>query len=165
MVPANDDNTDSTEATSDTNKKEREPARLTPMPGWLMKWWIPILLALILLAAGWLLASIWRMPPRPVLWWTINPYWPPSWPFNYHWPSKDAMALCATIAGGGFAFSAWQQRSHDNAAKAKQQRNAKTTGSAANIFTSSSDRRIPDCDSAQLHYSPNWQILRLIAIF
>lgn len=120
MVPANDDNTDSTEATSDTNKKEREPARLTPMPGWLMKWWIPILLALILLAAGCFLASIWRMPPRPVLWWTINPYWPPSWPFNYHWPSKDAMALCATIAGGGFAFSAWQQRSHDNAAKAKQ---------------------------------------------
>lgn len=120
MVPADDEHMDSTEATSDTNKKEREPARLTPMPGWLMKWWIPILLALILLAAGWLLASIWRMPPRPVLWWTINPYWPPSWPFNYHWPSKDAMALCATIAGGGFAFSAWQQRSHDNAAKAKQ---------------------------------------------
>lgn len=124
MVPANDDNTDSTEATSDTNKKEREPARLTPMPGWLMKWWIPILLALILLAAGWFLASIWRMPPRPVSWWTINPYWPPSWPFNYHWPSKDAMALCATIAGGGFAFSAWQQRSHDNAANAKQARAA-----------------------------------------
>lgn len=114
MVPADDEHMDSTEATSDTNKKEREPARLTPMPGWLMKWWIPILLALILLAAGWLLASIWRMPPRPVLWWTINPYWPPSWPFNYHWPSKDAMALCATIAGGGFAFSAWQQRSSDN---------------------------------------------------
>ena len=124
MVPADDEHMDSTEATSDTNKKEREPARLTPMPGWLMKWWIPILLALILLAAGWLLASIWRMPPRPVLWWTINPYWPPSWPFNYHWPSKDAMALCATIAGGGFAFSAWQQRSHDNAANAKQARAA-----------------------------------------
>ena len=124
MVPADDEHMDSTEATSDTNKKEREPARLTPMPGWLMKWWIPILLALILLAAGWFLASIWRMPPRPVSWWTINPYWPPSWPFNYHWPSKDAMALCATIAGGGFAFSAWQQRSHDNAANAKQARAA-----------------------------------------
>ena len=117
MVPADDEHMDSTEATSDTNKKEREPAGLTPMPGWLMKWWIPILLALILLAAGWFLASIWRMPPRPVSWWTINPYWPPSWPFNYHWPSKDAMALCATIAGAGFAFSAWQQRSHDNAAR------------------------------------------------
>ena len=124
MVPADDEHMDSTEATSETNKKEREPARLTPMPDWLMKWWIPILLALILLAAGWFLASIWRMPPRPVLWWTINPYWPPSWPFNYHWPSKDAMALCATIAGGGFAFSAWQQKSHDNAVKEKEQARA-----------------------------------------
>ena len=124
MVPADDEHMDSTEATSDTNKKEREPARLTPMPGWLMKWWIPILLALILLATGCFLASIWRMPPRPVLWWTINPYWPPSWPFNYHWPSKDAMALCATIAGGGFAFSAWQQRSHDNAIREEERTRA-----------------------------------------
>ena len=120
MVRANDDNTDSPEATSDTNKKKREPGRLTPMPDWLMHWWTPLLLAGILLAAGCFLASIWRMPLRPVSWWKINPYWPPSWPFNYHWPSKDAMALCATIAGGGFAFSAWQQRSHDNAANAKQ---------------------------------------------
>ncbi|WP_297907834.1 hypothetical protein [uncultured Actinomyces sp.] len=94
--------------------------RLTPMPPWLMHWWTPLLLAGILLAAGSFLASIWRMPLRPVSWWTINPYCPPSWPFNYHWPSKDAMALCVTIAGAGFAFSAWQQRSHDNAANAKQ---------------------------------------------
>ena len=120
MVPADDEHTDSTEAASNTDKKKREPARLTSMPGWLMHWWTPILLAGILLAAGCFLASIWRMPLRPVSWWKINLYWPPSWPFNYHWPSKDAMALCATIAGGGFAFSAWQQRSHDNAANAKQ---------------------------------------------
>lgn len=90
-------------------------ARLTPMPSWLMHWWTPLLLAGILLATGCFLASIWRMPLRPVSWWKINLYWPPSWPFNYHWPSKDAMTLCATIAGAGFAFSAWQQRSHDNA--------------------------------------------------
>lgn len=89
-------------------------ARLTPMPSWLMHWWTPLLLAGILLAAGCFLASIWRMPLRPVSWWKINLYWPPSWPFNYHWPSKDAMTLCATIAGAGFAFSAWQQRSHEN---------------------------------------------------
>lgn len=120
MVPADDEHTGSTEATRNTNKKEREPARLTPIPGWLMKWWIPILLALILLAAGCFLAAIWRMPLRPVSWWKINLYWPPSWPFNYHWPSKDAMALCATIAGAGFAFSAWQQRSHDNAARERE---------------------------------------------
>ena len=117
MVRANDDNTDSPEATSDTNKKKREPGRLTPMPDWLMHWWTPLLLAGILLAAGCFLASIWRMPLRPVSWWKINLYWPPSWPFIYHWPSKDAMALCATIAGAGFAFSAWQQRSHDTAAR------------------------------------------------
>lgn len=91
--------------------------RLTSMPPWLMHWWTPLLLAGIILAAGCFLASIWHMPLRPVSWWTINPYWPPSWPFNYHWPSKDAMALCATIAGAGFAFSAWQQRSHDNAVR------------------------------------------------
>lgn len=95
-------------------------SRLTTMPSWAMHWWMPLLLAGILLVAGCFLASIWRMPLRPVSWWTINPYLPPSWPFNYHWPSKDAMALCATIAGAGFAFSAWQQRSHDNVATAKQ---------------------------------------------
>lgn len=95
-------------------------ARLTPMPAWLMHWWTPLLLAGILLAAGCFLASIWHMPLRPISWWTFNPYWPPSWPFNYHWPSKDAMALCATIAGAGFAFSAWQQRSHDNAARERE---------------------------------------------
>ena len=120
MVRANDEHTDSTEATSDTHAKEREPGRLTPMPDCLMHWWTPLLLAGILLAAGCFLASIWRMPLRPVSWWTINPYLPPSWPFNYHWPSKDAMTLCVTIAGAGFAFSAWQQRSHDNATSAKQ---------------------------------------------
>ena len=101
-------------------EEDEEPARLTPMPTCLMKWWIPLLLALILLAAGCFLASIWRMPLEPFSWGSINPFWPPSWPFNYHWPSKDAMALCATIAGAGFAFSAWQQRSHDNVAKEKQ---------------------------------------------
>ena len=124
MVRANDEHTDSTEATSDTHAKEREPGRLTPMPDCLMHWWTPLLLAGILLAAGCFLASIWRMPLRPVSWWTINPYLPPSWPFNYHWPSKDAMTLCVTIAGAGFAFSAWQQRSHDNATSAKQARAA-----------------------------------------
>lgn len=122
MVPADDEHTDSTEAASNTDKKKREPARLTSMPGWLMHWWTPILLAGILLAAGCFLASIWRMPLRPVSWWKINLYWPPSWPFNYHWPSKDAMALCATIAGAGFAFSAWQQRSHDNSTREYERR-------------------------------------------
>ena len=130
MVPADDEHESANEAERNTSTKEREPGHLTPMPNWLMKWWIPIPLALFLLALGCFLASIWHMPLRPVSWqesklfwppsWPINPFWPPSWPFNYHWPSKDAMALCTTTAGAGFAFATWQQRSHDNAAKAKQ---------------------------------------------
>lgn len=130
MVPADDKHKDTPEGNSNASTEEREPGHLTPMPNWLMKWWIPIPLALFLLALGCFLASIWHMPLRPVSWqesklfwppsWPINPFWPPSWPFNYHWPSKDAMALCTTIAGAGFAFATWQQRSHDNAAKAKQ---------------------------------------------
>ena len=39
------------------------------------------------------------------------------WRGDLHWPSADAIKLCATIAGAGFAFSAWQQRSHDNAVR------------------------------------------------
>ena len=136
MVPANDEHksTNATGENTSTHKNffeklkfwkrrdedEHEPARLTAMPDCLMHWWTPVLFALILLAAGCFLASIWRMPLRPLSWEKINPLWPPSWPFNYHWPSKDAMALCATIAGAGFAFSAWQQRSHDNVVKEKQ---------------------------------------------
>ena len=115
MVPADDEHKDTPKSDRNTPTNKDRSGRLTPMPDWLMHWWTPLLLAGILLAAGCYLASIWRMPLRSVSWWTVNPYCPPSWPFNYHWPSKDAMALCATIAGAGFAFSAWQQRSHDNA--------------------------------------------------
>lgn len=123
MVPANDEQEPEPTAPQITAGNKPPTAtvnsspHLTSMPPWLMHWWTPLLLAGILLAAGCFLASIWRMPLRSVSWWTVNPYWPPSWPFNYHWPSKDAMALCATIAGAGFAFSAWQQRSHDNAVR------------------------------------------------
>lgn len=120
MAHASDDHKDTPEVDSSASMKERKNSRLTPMPDYLMHWWTPVLFAFILLVAGCFLASIWRMPLRPVSWQKINPYWPPSWPFNYHWPSKDAMALCATIAGAGFAFSAWQQRSHDNMVKEKQ---------------------------------------------
>lgn len=120
MVPADDEHKDTPEGDSNASTEDRNSGRLTPMPNWLMKWWIPPLLALILLAAGCFLASIWRMPLKPFSWGSIKPFSPPSWPFNYHWPSKDAMALCATIAGAGFAFSAWQQKSHDNAENAKQ---------------------------------------------
>ena len=117
MVPTDDEHKDTPEVDSSASTKERKSGQLTPMPDYLMHWLTPVLFAIILLAAGCFLALIWRMPLRPVSWQTINPFWPPSWPFNYHWPSKDAMALCATIAGAGFAFSTWQQRSHDNAVR------------------------------------------------
>lgn len=126
MVPADDEHQGSPYADSTaagrTSTKESNSGRLTRMPDYLMHWSTPLLLALVLLAAACFLASIWRMPLRPVSWWKINLYWPPSWPFNYHWPSKDAMALCATIAGAGFAFSAWQQRSHDNSTREYERR-------------------------------------------
>lgn len=124
MAHASDDHKDTPEVDSSASMKERKNSRLTPMPDYLMHWWTPVLFAFILLVAGCFLASIWRMPLRPVSWQKINPYWPPSWPFNYHWPSKDAMTLCATIAGAGFAFSAWQQRSHDNAIREEEQTKA-----------------------------------------
>ena len=100
MVRADDEHTDSTEATSDTNKKKREPGRLTPMPVYLMHWWTPLLVAAILFGPSLIVAFFWGGQP--------------------HWPSSEAMKLCVTIVGAGLAFSAWQQRSHDNAANAKQ---------------------------------------------
>ena len=61
------------------------------------------------------------------------------------------------------------QNTKNNAATRKLGASSKSsemnTGSAANRFTSSSDQRIPDYGSAQLLYSPNLQILRLIALF
>ena len=97
MVPADDEHTDSTEADSNTSTKEQNSGRLTRMPDCLMHWWTPLLVAAILFGPSLILAIIWGGQP--------------------HWPSSAAMTLCATIAGGGFAFSAWQQRSHDNAVR------------------------------------------------
>lgn len=70
-------------------------ARLAPMPTCLMQWWMPIVLAGLLLFSSGALAVFWRG--------------------TAHWPSAEAMKLCATVAGAGFAFAVWQQRSHDNA--------------------------------------------------
>lgn len=77
-----------------------EPAPLQPLPDCLMKWKAPVVIA----GAGFVIALFFAI----------------IWHGTPHWPSADAMKLCATIAGAGFAFSAWQQRSHDNAANAKQ---------------------------------------------
>ena len=118
MVPADDEHTDANkpeETTSEQKtlldklkfwkrdkkeKEEEEPARLTPMPDCLMHWWAPLLVAAIFFGPSLIFAIIWGGQP--------------------HWPSSKAMKLCMTITGAGLAFSAWQQRSHDNVVNAKQ---------------------------------------------
>lgn len=110
MVPANDEHKSANEAEKNTStqknfveklkfwkrckQEDDEPARLTPMPPCLMKWWTPLLVAAILFGPSLIFAIIWGGQP--------------------HWPSSEAMKLCATIVGAGLAFSAWQQRSHEN---------------------------------------------------
>jgi len=119
MVRANDEHTNSTEATSNTNKKEREPRRLTPMPNWLMKWWIPFALAVILFFGSMFITSIWGTATFDEILNAIQGS-PKRWPFHMRTPSREEIEVCLTITGAGFAFSAWQQRSHDNVVKEKQ---------------------------------------------
>lgn len=104
MVPADDEHTDSLEATSNTNTKEREPGGLACLPNCLMHWWTPLLIAAVLFGPSLIFAITWGGQP--------------------HWPSSEAMKLCVTITGAGFAFSAWQQRSHDNATRENEQARA-----------------------------------------
>ena len=59
MVRANDEHTDSTEADSNTSTNEHNSGRLTPMPDWLMKWWIPFALAGVLFCGSMFITSIW----------------------------------------------------------------------------------------------------------
>lgn len=116
MVPADDEHKSANEAEKnsstqrnffkklklrDRDKKDAdEPARLTTLPKCLMHWLTPVWIA----AAGFFIALAFAV----------------HWRGEFHWPSAEAMKLCATIAGAGFAFSAWQQRSHDNVVNAKQ---------------------------------------------
>ena len=116
MVPADDEHTSTNEAEENTStlrvlferlkfwkrckQEDDKPARLTAMPPCLMKWWTPLLVAFVLFVLSFISAL--------------------GWGWQWHWPSSNAMKLCMTITGAGLAFSAWQQRSHDNAAKAKQ---------------------------------------------
>lgn len=116
MVPADDERTSANEPEDNTSRQKNfleklkfwkrckqeddEPALLTAMPPCLMKWWTPLLIAFVLFVLSFISAL--------------------GWGWQWHWPSSNAMKLCMTITGAGFAFSAWQQRSHDNAANAKQ---------------------------------------------
>ena len=113
MVPADDERASTNEPEDNTStrgtfferlkfwqrdkKDANEPARLKTLPQYLMHWTTPVWIA----AAGFLIALAFAA----------------FWRGDLHWPSADAMKLCATIAGAGFAFSAWQQRSHDNAVR------------------------------------------------
>lgn len=119
MVPADDEHTDSTEAASNTDKKKREPARLTSMPSWLMKWWIPFALAGFLFCGSMFITSIWGSTTYEEIVNAIQ-HFPKRWPFHMRTPSREEIEVCLTITAAGFAFSAWQQRSHDNVANAKQ---------------------------------------------
>ena len=78
-------------------QEDDEPARLKTLPKYLMHWTTPVWIA----AAGFLIALAFAV----------------FWRGTLHWPSANAMKLCATIAGAGFAFSAWQQKSSDNATR------------------------------------------------
>ena len=118
MVPADDEHTDSPEATSDTNKKEREPAHLTPIPDWLMKWWIPFALAGVLFCGSIFITSIWGSATYEEIVNAIQ-YFPKRWPFHMRTPSREEIEVCITITAAGFAFSGWQQRTHDNIARAE----------------------------------------------
>ena len=104
MVRANDEHTDSLEATSNTSTNEHNSGRLTPMPDCLMKWWIPFGLAGLLLAIC-----------TPIAFW---------WGGHFHWPSADGISVCITIAGAALAVSTWQQRNDDNAFKEQKQAQA-----------------------------------------
>ena len=113
MVPADDEHKSANEAEKNTSTQKNfvaklkfwdrdkkdadEPARLKTLPKYLMHWLTPVWIA----AAGFLFALAFAV----------------IWRGELHWPSAEAMKLCATIAGAGFAFSAWQQRSHDNAVR------------------------------------------------
>ena len=116
MVPADNERTSANDPEDNTStrrtlfkklkfwkrdkKDDNEPARLKTLPKYLMHWTTPVWIA----GAGFLIALAFAV----------------NWRGTSHWPSADAMKLCATIAGAGFAFSAWQQRSHDNVANEKQ---------------------------------------------
>lgn len=105
MVPADDEQEHEPTAPQITAGNEPptasadSTAQLTQMPAWLMHWWTPLAIAGGLLRCTLIVAFFWGGQP--------------------HWPSSEAMKLCMTITGAGLAFSAWQQRSHDNITRAE----------------------------------------------
>ena len=139
MVPADDEHERANEAEKNTStqknfvaklkfwdrdkkekeEEEEEPAQLTPMPAWLMHWWTPLAIAGTLFLLSMLITSIWGTATYEEIVNAIQ-HFPKRWPFHMRPPSREEIEVCLTITGAGLAFSAWQQRSHDNAANAKQ---------------------------------------------
>ena len=120
MVPADDDPKNTPEVDNNASKKEANSGRLTRMPDCLMKWWIPLAIAGILFLLSMLITSIWGTATYDEIVNAIQ-HFPKRWPFHMRTPSREEIEVCLTITGAGLAFSAWQQRSHDNVAKEKQE--------------------------------------------
>ena len=152
------------------DEDEHEPARLTAMPSCLMHWWTPVPyyspLSSLPGAAFWHRSGACHSDPshgkKSTYFGPLHGHLTITGPPRMQWPCAQQSRAQASLSRPG---SREAMTTPSTQCKHRQQSNVRTTGSAANIFTSSSDRKIPDCDSAQLHYSPNWRILRLIAIF
>lgn len=135
MVPADDEHKSANKSEEDTSTQstfleklkfwkhrdedEHEPARLTDMPGCLMHWWTPLAIAGTLFLLSMLITSIWGTATYEEIVNAIQ-HFPKQWPFHMRTPSREEIEVCLTITGTGLAFSAWQQRSHDNVVKEKQ---------------------------------------------
>ena len=116
MVHADDENTDSPEANSNAPKKAHTRGHLTRMPDCLMHWWTPLAIAGFLFFFSMFITSVWGTATYEEIVNAIQ-HFPKQWPFHMRTPSREEIEVCLTITGAGFAFSAWQQRSHDNAVK------------------------------------------------
>ena len=123
MVPADDDPKDTPEVDSSASTKERKSSHLTPMPGCLMHWWIPFVLAAFLFLGSMFITSIWGSATFDEIMHAIQDC-PKRWPFHMRTPSREEIEVCLTITAAGFAFSAWQQRSHDNAIREEERTKA-----------------------------------------
>jgi hypothetical protein len=124
MVRANDENTDNPEPDSNTPTKRRNIGHLTRMPDCLMHWWTPLAIAAFFFFSSMFITSIWGTATCEEIMNAIQ-HFPKRWPFHMRTPSREEIEVCLTITGAGFAFSAWQQRSHDNAVKEDEQAQAK----------------------------------------
>ena len=97
MVPADDESTSTNESEEDTStrgsffeklkfwkrckQEDDKPARLTPMPPCLMKWWTPLAIAGTLFLLSMLITSIWGTATYEEIVNAIQ-HFPKRWPFH-----------------------------------------------------------------------------------